>query len=91
MNNNLYQYFGKYAKHIIGVDQTIETPNGQKKLIYSDWIASGRLYRPIEDVVINLTAIYRYISEILLIFKVWKRMISESYQALSGIVFASVQ
>ncbi|MFT7036562.1 MAG: hypothetical protein ACJA2S_005094, partial [Cyclobacteriaceae bacterium] len=37
--------------------------------------------------IINLTAIYRYISEILLIFKVWKRMISESYQALSGIVF----
>jgi hypothetical protein len=41
--------------------------------------------------LINLTAIYRYISEILLIFKVWKGMISESYQALSGIVFASVQ
>jgi hypothetical protein len=53
MNNNLDQYFAKYVRHIIGIDQTIETPNGQKKLIYSDWIASGRLYRPIEDIITN--------------------------------------
>ena len=51
MNNNLDHYFAKYAKRIIGIDQTIETPNGQKKLIYADWIASGRLYGPIEDII----------------------------------------
>ena len=27
----------------------IMTPYGRKKMIYADWIGSGRLYRPIEE------------------------------------------
>ena len=28
-----------------------ETPFGPQRIIYADWIASGRLYRPIEDII----------------------------------------
>lgn len=45
---DLEKYFSKFRKDIIGVDATIETPYGVKNVIYADWIASGRLYRPIE-------------------------------------------
>jgi selenocysteine lyase/cysteine desulfurase len=41
-------YFKKYRNNIIGTDSVIETPYGSRKLIYADWIASGRLYSPIE-------------------------------------------
>jgi len=46
--SGLEKYFSKYRKNIIGIDAEIETPYGTKKLIYADWIASGRLYSPIE-------------------------------------------
>jgi selenocysteine lyase/cysteine desulfurase len=42
------KYFDQFRKDIIGLERYIETPYGEKKLIYADWIASGRLYRPIE-------------------------------------------
>jgi len=41
-------YFQKFRKNIIGNDIIFETPYGKKKMIYADWIASGRLYTPIE-------------------------------------------
>jgi selenocysteine lyase/cysteine desulfurase len=41
-------YFDRYRKNIIGLDSEICTPFGNKKLVYADWIASGRLYSPIE-------------------------------------------
>jgi selenocysteine lyase/cysteine desulfurase len=44
----LEKYFSQFRKHILGIDQSIDTPFGKKKMIYSDWIASGRLYGPIE-------------------------------------------
>jgi selenocysteine lyase/cysteine desulfurase len=43
------RYFEKYRKNIIGIDQTFESPFGEKKILYADWIASGRLYAPIEQ------------------------------------------
>lgn len=43
------KHFEKFRKHIIGVEQEFETPNMWVKMIYADWIASGRLYRPIEE------------------------------------------
>jgi selenocysteine lyase/cysteine desulfurase len=45
---DLESYFDQYRKNIIGIDSFIDTPYGNIKLIYADWIASGRLYRPIE-------------------------------------------
>lgn len=50
---SLEQYFQQFRKHIIGIDQMFTTPYGEKKLLYTDWTASGRLYRPIEDKLIN--------------------------------------
>ena len=44
----LEKYFDPYRKNIVGIDSEIETPYGTKKLIYADWIASGRLYTLIE-------------------------------------------
>ncbi len=46
--SDLEKYFNKFRKNIIGIDAEIVTPFGSKKLIYADWIASGRLYGPIE-------------------------------------------
>jgi selenocysteine lyase/cysteine desulfurase len=46
--SELEKYFGRFRKNITGIDAEIETPYGMKKLIYADWIASGRLYAPIE-------------------------------------------
>lgn len=45
---NLENYFQQFRKNIVGIDHTFVTPFGQKKIIYADWIASGRLYAPIE-------------------------------------------
>ncbi|MBE0673471.1 MAG: aminotransferase class V-fold PLP-dependent enzyme [Bacteroidales bacterium] len=47
-SNHLQEHFGKFRDEIIGIDATYLTPYGEKKLVYCDWIASGRLYRPLE-------------------------------------------
>ncbi len=47
------QYFQQFRKNIIGIDTSFETPYGTKKMIYADWIAGGRLYGPIEDIMKN--------------------------------------
>ncbi|NUN07660.1 MAG: aminotransferase class V-fold PLP-dependent enzyme [Ignavibacteriaceae bacterium] len=51
--SRLESYFAKFRQNIIGIDQTFESPYGRKKIIYADWIASGRLYKPIEDKMIS--------------------------------------
>jgi selenocysteine lyase/cysteine desulfurase len=43
------EYFDKFRRNIVGIDQEYNTPYGPKKIIYCDWIASGRLYAPIEE------------------------------------------
>lgn len=47
------KYFNKFRKNIIGNDIKFHTPYGIKKMIYADWVASGRLYRPIEEKIID--------------------------------------
>ncbi len=44
----LEKYFQKYRENTIGNDHRFLTPFGYKRMIYADWIASGRLYNPIE-------------------------------------------
>ena len=46
-------YFKKYRDGIIGINQTFQSPYGEKKIVYADWIASGRLYKPIEEKITN--------------------------------------
>ena len=53
MPTQLEHYFQQFRKNIIGIDQEFVSPYGKKKIIYSDWTASGRLYRPIEEKIIN--------------------------------------
>jgi len=50
----LEKYFSKFRKNIIGIDAAFKSPYGIQKIIYADWIASGRLYGPIEDKIKNL-------------------------------------
>lgn len=47
------QYFESFRKGITGIDQTFNTPFGEQKIVYADWIASGRLYRPIEEKLLD--------------------------------------
>lgn len=49
---NLESHFNRFRNHIIGIDQEIPCPDGKKrKIVYADWTASGRNYKPIEDVI----------------------------------------
>ena len=42
-------HFRKIREGIIGIDKTLITPDGEeKRLVYADWVASGRNYGPIE-------------------------------------------
>jgi len=43
------KYFNEFRQHIIGQNERIQTPYGEKKIRYFDWTASGRLYQPIEE------------------------------------------
>lgn len=47
------KYFDTFRLNTIGHDAVYDTPYGRQRLIYADWIASGRLYRPIEDRLSN--------------------------------------
>jgi selenocysteine lyase/cysteine desulfurase len=46
--SNLEKYFAPFRENIIGIDTTYRSPYGEQKIVYGDWIASGRLYAPIE-------------------------------------------
>lgn len=50
---DLEPYFLQFRKQVIGINQTFTTPDGEKKLVYCDWTASGRLYKPIEEKLCN--------------------------------------
>lgn len=45
----LEKYFEKFRNQIVGKGVKYKTPYGSKEMVYADWIASGRLYSPIED------------------------------------------
>ncbi|OYQ42498.1 selenocysteine lyase [Flavobacterium cyanobacteriorum] len=49
----LENYFLPFRNNIIGIGQEFDSPFGRKKIVYTDWTASGRLYRPIEEKILN--------------------------------------
>lgn len=51
--SELEQYFESFRKNIIGIDTCYESPYGSQRIVYGDWIASGRLYAPIEKKIIE--------------------------------------
>jgi selenocysteine lyase/cysteine desulfurase len=44
----LEAHFAPFRADTVGHDLTFPTPYGEQRLVYADWTASGRLYRPIE-------------------------------------------
>ena len=51
--SQLEQYFKQFRDNIVGIDLEFESPYGKQKIVYTDWTASGRLYRPIEEKILN--------------------------------------
>ncbi len=52
------ELFGKFRRNIVGIDLKFRSPYGEIPLIYDDWIASGRLYRPVEEKIRDLFGPY---------------------------------
>ena len=50
---NLEQHFAPFRANIVGEGQTFLTPYGEQRIVYADWTASGRLYRPIEESLVE--------------------------------------
>jgi selenocysteine lyase/cysteine desulfurase len=46
---SLEDYFKPFRENIVGRDQTFSSPFGEQKIIYADWVASGRIYKGIEE------------------------------------------
>lgn len=51
---DLQAHFNKFRKQITGNNAEYTSFFGKQKMIYADWIASGRLYKPIEDRISNV-------------------------------------
>lgn len=49
----LQTYFSTFRKDIVGIDQEFDSPFGRRRIVYTDWTASGRLFRPIEEKLLN--------------------------------------
>lgn len=46
---DLEKHFEYFRNRTVGNELVYNSPFGPQKLLYADWIASGRLYQPIED------------------------------------------
>lgn len=52
-STDLEDYFKPFREQTIGTDHQFTSYYGTQKLLYADWIASGRLYNPIENIIRN--------------------------------------
>lgn len=55
---HLENHFLRFRGNIIGIDATFRSPFGVQKILYADWIASGRLYKPIEEKITGVFGPY---------------------------------
>ncbi len=46
---NLESYFSSFRKNIVGIETGFHSFYGEQQILYADWTASGRLYGPIEQ------------------------------------------
>jgi selenocysteine lyase/cysteine desulfurase len=56
--SNVKDHFSKFREGIVGQGLQIETVYGTKPLLYADWVASGRIYMPIEQKLLTEYAPY---------------------------------
>ncbi|MEK4145998.1 aminotransferase class V-fold PLP-dependent enzyme [Robertmurraya sp. FSL W8-0741] len=49
---DLEKHFHHFRENTIGNEQVFQTHYGNKRILYADWTASGRLYKPIEDKIL---------------------------------------
>jgi selenocysteine lyase/cysteine desulfurase len=54
LETKLEAHFKPFREQTIGYQSYLQGPYGPKKIIYADWIASGRLYQPIEEKLSHL-------------------------------------
>ena len=52
-SGELEEYFQQFRPSIIGNELLFENEHGTHKVLYADWLASGRLYKPIEDALMG--------------------------------------
>ncbi len=52
-SETLESAFSRFRKGIVGIDASFDGPYGRRQVTYIDWTASGRLYRPIEEKLLN--------------------------------------
>ncbi|HET8942516.1 MAG TPA: aminotransferase class V-fold PLP-dependent enzyme [Rudaea sp.] len=45
--------FAPYRSNTVGHEQTFSSPWGEHRIVYADWTASGRLYAPIEQAMLE--------------------------------------
>jgi len=50
---SLEKYFTPFREQVIGRGQTFTSPFGEQKIIYADWVASGRMYKGVEEKLNN--------------------------------------
>ncbi len=48
-SDDLERHFESIRANTVGYDQVFTSPYGEHRIVYADWTASGRLYRPIEE------------------------------------------
>ena len=51
--HQLEKYFSSFRDNIIGAKTEYSTPYGRQRIHYFDWVASGRLYHPIEKKILD--------------------------------------
>ena len=57
---HLEEHFSQFRRNTIGIDASLTGPYGKVPLVYADWIASGRLYGPIEERMFHIA--YPYVA-----------------------------
>lgn len=50
---DLERHFEPFRTNTVGHGQTFVSPYGEQRIVYADWTASGRLYRPIEEALLK--------------------------------------